>query len=201
MVLFFTILSFSAFAQAFYKGVHIMMVDGGFGGYYKQVIAANKNDELDNKMKTTKWLANSYGLHYEYGISEWRKKGALGIGLYLGMRKVDARSPDSRDPVAFREVWNRYYCLGGEVRYHFYTRDRWDPYFYGMVGGQWRIFKYAILNARTPQYPQTSKSKFVFAGQFSAGARYYPANNFAFFGEIGFGIYYAKLGVSLIIVP
>ncbi len=173
----------SAQAQAFYRKIQVVQVDMGVGGYYKQVKKTKNDDMLGRQLSSMKYRSNSYGLHYEGGAYEWRKKGSLGLGGYIGMRNIYARVPNDTFPdIRFREIWFRYYQVAFESKYHFFTKTRWDPYINGMIGIQFREYRKISINNNLPTVdPQTSNSKVVLLAQFSAGARYYVYNNIAVF--------------------
>lgn len=198
--------SSKSFAQAFYR--HIVNVSGGvgLGGLYN--VKESRIDSVGGASNTLSrkvsmnTLAltngNAWGLNFEYGFREWKKKGGLGLGGYLGTRKFTYRYPDLG--ATFEEKRLRFYILNLEGRYHFYTKTRFDPYVLAGVGIQLIKFSY-IYNSSVrgiySDYNYSVKSKSLVSYEAAGGLRYFFANNMAAFAELGFGYYYAKLGLTL----
>ncbi len=196
------------YGQAFYK--HVFNVSGGvgIGGLY--TVKETKTDTTGGSNKTlSRSVAmnslkftdgNAWGLSFEYGYKEFKKKGGLGVGAYLGTRKFIYRDQDLGG--VFSEKSLRFYILTLETRYHFYTRSRWDPYFVASTGIQLKNSKYLFtsgIRAIDKDYNYIPDNKPLVAYSAAAGMRYFFANNMAAYAEAGFGYYYAKFGLNLII--
>ena len=197
-----------SYGQAFYKHVYNLSGGIGIGGVYN--IKETKTDTTGGSSKQIsrtipmKTLAltdgNAWGFSFEYGFKEWKRRGGLGLGGYLGTRRFLYRETDIEG--VFNEKSLRFYIVNLEGRYHFYTKSRWDPYISASAGLQLKNVRYLYtkrVQSINKDYNYIPDNNPLIAYAASAGMRYFFANNMAVYSEVGFGYYYAKVGLNLIV--
>jgi len=140
----------------------------GWGTYYKTTVPPI-------------WIAGDYCLREDLG------PGNLGVGALIGFSsyKYDYTVLD----YGFKSTT---IFFGARGTYHFVDLvDKLDLYGGIFLGG--KIHTYNDFGG----YDLTHDASFQVASDFFAGARYYFSDNFAVVGELGYGIAWFKIGVSL----
>jgi len=130
-------------------------------------------------------------LIFDYGIKE-AGRGVIGVGAYLGY----AAKKGSLGPFEFK---GSFVSFGVRGSYHYEFVDKLDTYVGLMLG-----FRIATITALDPiSGVKASRSDFgsndfnsKLAYSFFVGARYYFSNNFAAFGELGYGVNVLTVGLS-----
>lgn len=167
---------FHANAQVFDEGDKVLSFGLGLGSNY---IA------WGSLYKTTVppiWIAGDYCLREKLG------PGNLGVGAIIGFSSY-------KWDYAFYD-WGykaSNFFLGGRGTYHFVDLvDKLDLYAAVTLGAE--IYHYSYYGG----YEHESNLGNVhLLDEFSAGARYYFSDNFAAVAELGYGIAWLKIGVSL----
>lgn len=119
---------------------------------------------------------------FEVGVADGiLEKGSIGVGGYLGYSSAK---------------WTNYYktsniILGARGSFHYPLVDKLDTYTGLLLG--YNIYSYKYYD--TYFGAAASSGGLTFA--WFAGARYYFTDKFAGMAEIGYGISYLTLGVSL----
>lgn len=129
-------------------------------------------------------------LMYEQGIAEAGNVGVIGIGGYLGFKNYTYKNS------SFNSKWN-YTIIGARGTLHFTSLDveKLDLYAGAMIS-------YNMLNySYTDNTGATINDSDLYSNDLGlslfGGARYYFNDNLAAFGEIGYGISYLNLGLTL----
>jgi len=124
---------------------------------------------------------------YEFCIVDGiAKKGAVGIAPYMGFSSYKWKSDD----------WGYRYSniiLGARGAFHYPFVDKLDTYAGLLLG--WRITSASDIGTIDTEYGYNTKSGGFQHAEF-IGARYYFANNFAGFAELGYGISWFTFGLS-----
>jgi hypothetical protein len=161
-------------AQLFDKGDIVLSAGFGLGSTYYTV---------GTYYKTTippLWLAADYCLREDLG------PGNLGIGGYMGFSGYKWEIGDQ---------WVKYntFIIGARGTYHFTDLvDKLDLYGGIMLGAEISSHRDNFPSGYDYSYNSSGVAYSVFAG-----ARYFFTDNFAVMGELGYGIAWLSLGVSL----
>jgi hypothetical protein len=119
---------------------------------------------------------------FEVGIvDKILEKGVIGVGGYLGYASYK-----------FGYWKESNFIIGGRGIFHYPLVDKLDTYTGLMMGYNISSEKWTGTSTETNY---TSPGGFVYA--WFVGARYYFSDNFAGMVEVGYGIAYLNLGVSL----
>ncbi len=146
----------------------------------------------------------TWGTHYsttvppifisgDYCLREKLGPGNLGVGPYLGFSGYKSKWTDyAGDEYGYKYTT---FIIGARGTYHFVDLvDKLDLYGGILLGakivthksyGDWGIYDYSSAHGSGVAY------------SFFAGARYYFSDNFAAMAELGYGIAWLSLGVSL----
>ncbi len=118
----------------------------------------------------------------EFGVKDGvLDKGSIGVGGYVGYSSA---------------TWANYYktsniIIGARGSFHYPLVSKLDTYTGLLLG--YNIYSYKYESS----YIGATGTSSGLAFAWFAGARYYFSNNFAVLGEIGYGIAYLTVGVSL----
>ena len=173
LILLFVAVAFSltqmlAQESTFVKGDKVLNLGIGFGStFYGSYYTSH-----------TPALSASLEFAVKDGILE---KGSIGVGGYVGYSSAK---------------WTNYYktsniIIGARGSFHYPLVNKLDTYTGLLLGYNIYSYKYDVAWAGG----SASSSGLAFA--WFAGARYYFSEKFAVLGEIGYGISYLTLGVSL----
>ncbi|MBW7845504.1 MAG: porin family protein [Bacteroidia bacterium] len=128
------------------------------------------------------------GISYEYGLKE-----KISVGGYLGY----AGSSNTVTYPSGDWKWNyNYIIIGARGSYHFATSDKLDPYAGVLLGynaASTSVTKPAGYTG--PDITAASAGGLVYG--FHLGARYYFTDKIGAFGEIGYGIAWLNLGLTM----
>ena len=114
------------------------------------------------------------------------KKGAVGIAPYIGFSSYKWKYTD----------WGYKYSniiIGARGAFHYPFVDKLDTYAGLLLG--WRITSVDEFGTVNPLYNYDKKGGGFQHAEF-IGARYYFANNFAAFAELGYGIAWFTFGIT-----
>ena len=155
-------------AQEFNKGTNVINAGIGFGG------AFNTGGFGSN-------VALGLNASYERGIWEVGGPGVISLGGYLGTaaRRLDFVGGD--DTVRYTSIGAR-----GAYHFNFIAVQKLDVYAGAMLSFDIVSFNNDNFNALNSR-PSAS----IFAG-----ARWYFADNFAAFAEVGYGVSFLTLGAA-----
>lgn len=125
---------------------------------------------------------------FEYGLAE-----NIGVGVYFGYATAGEEYNLSNGN-SYR--WDyQYIVMGARGAYHFFAEDNFDAY-----GGLMLGFNLASASFSSDDIEERFVEE-VDAGGFTyslfAGARYYFNYRFGVFGELGYGVSFLNLGVTL----
>lgn len=154
--------------SSFSQGDKVVNLGVGFGStYYASYYSSH-----------TPALSASVEVGVVDGILE---KGSIGIGGYVGYSSAK---------------WANYYktsniIVGGRGSFHYPLVDKLDTYTGLLLG--YNIYSYTY----DASYFGAKGSAGTVTFAWFAGARYYFSDNFGVLGEIGYGIAYLTVGVSL----
>jgi hypothetical protein len=130
-------------------------------------------------------------ISYEQALmDEILEEGVIGIGGYLGYSSSRYRSTWLGDDWG----WNYSNIVVGAMgTFHYPLVDRLDTYAGAILG--YRISTTREVGDIPIGYDSSVSGGIVFSG--FIGGRYYFSDNFAAFAQLGYGISYLTLGVSL----
>ncbi len=180
IVLLATIGSFAQQTTAtFAKKDNVLGVGFGIGGVYGFSGFTNQSP--------------AFGLQYDRGIVELGMGGVIGVGGFIGYKSIVNKFQLFGD--TYKDKWS-IVIIGARGTFHYdlFQVEKLDTYAGTMIA-------YHIVN-KTEDYPTqlfyttTSHSSSVYASIF-AGAKYYLSPQVAAFGELGYGVSWLTLGVSL----
>jgi hypothetical protein len=168
LVAVFSLTQLVAQESTFKQGDKVVNLGIGFGStYYGSFYTSH-----------TPALSVSFETDVKDGILD---KGSIGVGGYLGYSSA---------------TWANYYkttniIIGARGSFHYPLVNKLDTYTGLLLGYNIYSYKYesSFIGAKG------SAGNVILA--WFAGARYYFSNNFAVMGEIGYGIAYISVGVSL----
>jgi len=174
----------------FDENTHIINLGVGFGtGYYRDYRGAGYNYGSTPAMSIT----------YEQAWPKRLGPGYLGVGAYLGFQHAHSRNDYDYSyggsPYYYEHTWNNY-MIAARAAYHWdvLNSKRAEVYGGALVGVRIQTYNY------TTNDPYTNHSlddgSVYPAYSLFAGARWYFAKNVGVFGEVGFGISYATVGLS-----
>ena len=116
---------------------------------------------------------------FEYGVLDFLDdRAGIGLGGYLAYTSSGSKGVDKWSITDF--------IIGARALFHYQFIEKLDTYLGFMFG--YDIVSYSQKDANL------SGSKFI-SSQF-IGARYCFANNFSFFGELGYGVAPLEIGIS-----
>jgi len=160
--------TWSAFAQgeAFNAGDRVINAGVGVGNYISYHNGSNKLFPI--------------AASFEYGVANlFDGIGAIGIGGYAAYTSFNYNDLG-------RNVTIGDFLVGPRAMFHYQFLVKLDTYVGAMVGYDVRSFP--KLNSSVPG------SKFCYA--YFLGVRYYVTNDFAFYGEVGYGVSPLQLGIA-----
>jgi hypothetical protein len=130
---------------------------------------------------------------YEYGIVEVpmgsKLTGVVGVGGLAGVSFTTLSQSWYGDGKWHYTNWT----IAARGTYHFVFMDKFDPYagiVLGYMGASW---KWKGSGAEPADY---SSSSGAFRGGFFVGARYYFADNFGVYAELGYLLNFLNVGVT-----
>jgi len=132
-------------------------------------------------------ISASYEIGFPWEKNDFTKN--MSVGGYLGFSQTTYDW--------FYGEWSyTYIIIGARATYHFYNEGNMDAYGGLMLG--YNIVS-SSYTSKTGYEDYTSSSKASSGLEFSAylGGRYYFSENFGIFGEIGYGIAYLNLGLTI----
>jgi hypothetical protein len=154
--------------STFEKGTKALNLGIGFGStYYSSYYTSS-----------TPALSASFEVGVKDGIID---KGSIGVGGYIGY--------SSAKWVDYWKTSN--FILGARGSFHYPLVDKLDTYTGLLLG--YNIYSYKYYDT----YFGAHASSGGLTLAWFAGARYYFSDNFAVMGELGYGISYLTLGISL----
>jgi len=164
----FSLTQLNAQESTFKKGDKVVNLGIGFGSTYYGAFYTSHTPALSISLETD----------VKDGILE---KGSIGIGGYLGYSSA---------------TWANYYktsnfIIGARGSFHYPLVNKLDTYTGLLLGYNIYSYKY-----ESTYIGSKGSSGNVMLAWF-AGARYYFTDKFAVMGEIGYGIAYLTVGVSL----
>lgn len=168
LVAIFSLTQLIAQESTFNKGDKALNLGVGFGStYYGSFYSSH-----------TPALSASFEVGVKDGVLE---KGSIGVGGYIGYSSA---------------TWTNYYktsniIIGARGSFHYPLVDKLDTYTGLLLGYNIYSYKY-----ESGYFGGGATSSGLTLAWF-AGARYYFTDKFAVLGEIGYGISYLTLGVSL----
>ena len=154
--------------STFEKGSKVLNLGIGFGSTYYGSFYSSRTPSLSAS--------------FEAGVMDGiLDKGSIGVGGYLGYSSAK---------------WTNYYkttniIFGARGSFHYPLVDKLDTYTGLLLG--YNIYSYKDYTGYTGFHGSAGAVTIAWF----AGARYYFSNNFAAMAEIGYGISYLTLGVSL----
>ena len=178
--------------QCFDESSHIINLGFGFGG--------------------RRYYSGYYGSGYDYGRSPafslsyeqpWKSKvgpGFLGIGAYIGYQTEHSRYNDyyyKGSKYYYDYRWN-HFMIAARAAYHWDVLNIENAELYGgaILGLSFQTHSYSTNDP----YPNNDNSWYgssVYpAFSLFVGGRWYFAKKVALFGEFGYGISYATIGLS-----
>ena len=165
----FSFIALQVSAQTFAKGDNVVGLSVGLGGAWYSGYGFGWNGVTRTP---------SFTLSYENCIvgSLWDDKSSIGIGGQIGYSSIRWKDIDWR-------INNT--LVGGRGALHYAFVDKLDTYVGLMIG-----YKFVSDNTSW-KYP----NKFV--SDYYLGARYYFADNFAVFAEIGYYVSNFNVGLAL----
>ncbi len=167
-------------AQAFTKGTNLASAAIGIGSS----IGSFSNSSQ----------APAFSVQYERGIAEAGNNGIIGVGGYLGVKSY--KYSGKSGTYEYSQKWN-YTVVGVKGAYHYQlSNDKVDVY--GGVMLSYNILRYKFEdndNYTENDYSRSYGSAVGFTGY--VGGRYYFAEKAAAFAELGYGVIYLSLGVTL----
>lgn len=144
----------------------------------------------------------SFNISYEQGLGKKAGPGVIGLGLYLGYQSATLQYDNyyyKGVPYYYRHTW-RYTTIAARGAYHAdaLTSDKGELYFGALLGLQIRSYSFSS-NSPDPdiRYYQLNEGSVIPVGSVFVGGRYYLSNNLGMFGEIGYGVTYLTLGLSV----
>lgn len=181
-------------SKAFEPGTKVLNLGIGFGArnYY-------------NYSNGRGWSHRTYpafSLSYEQALNKPVGPGLLGLGAYLGYQRSVTRYDDyyyNNNKYYYEHSWTNMF-IAFRAAYHAdaLVFDKGEIYFGASLGLRFQTYKY-FNNSPDPdkdRYRVTQGSTWPGYSVF-AGGRYYFTNNLGAFAEIGYGMSYLNLGLSL----
>ena len=168
LVVVFSLTQLLAQESTFKQGDKVLNLGIGFGStFYGSFYTSH-----------TPALSASLEFNVKDGILD---KGSIGVGGYFGYSSAK---------------WTNYYktsniIIGARGSFHYPLVDKLDTYTGLLLG--YNIYSYKYESSFIGSAATSSGLAFAWF----AGARYYFSNSFAVMAEIGYGISYLTLGVSL----
>jgi len=158
----------SAQIPTFVKGDNVVNLGIGFGGTWYSGYGFGWNGVTRTP---------TFSASFEHCIIDnlWNEKSSIGVGGLLGYSSIKFKNSNWRINNTF---------IGARGALHYTFVDKLDTYAGLMLG-------YKIVSDNSDwKYGNTATSDFF------AGARYYFANNFAGFAEVGYWTFF-NIGISL----
>lgn len=169
----------AAWSQSFEKGTKVASLGIGIG-------SSMGNFDYSSQIP-------GISLMYEQGIADAGNVGVIGVGGYVGFKSFNYDF--TAGSISSESKWN-YTIIGIRGAFHFtgIQNDKLDLYA-GLMAS------YNILNYT---YSDNSGQTTSTGGNFGnsagvtlfVGTRYYLTDNFAVFGELGYGVAYLNLGAA-----
>jgi hypothetical protein len=178
---FFFFVSFeNTHAQLFDKGDKIVSLGFGLGSTYYSYSAAYKTSI------PPLWISGDYCIMEKLG------PGNLGAGAYFGYSGYKSKWYYNNDPYGYKY---NVYIIGARGTYHFVDLiDKLDLYGGLLLGA--KIVTNKEYGYWEPTHYNTANGSGL-AYSFFAGARYFFTDNLSGMAELGYGIAWLSLGVSL----
>ena len=172
----------TASAQAFQKGVNLISAGYGFGTFMGALKSAVEDDPLNSNLE----FKNTGPLYfkYEYGVSD-----KVGFGVNFAYAKNELTydytgSDGNGNPRTYTETDTRdTYSILARVNFHFSDSETFDPYF--GVGMGYRDANWTFKSNDPGGTRANYKTLVNFGFETTVGVRYYFAQNFGLYGEVG----------------
>lgn len=153
-------------AQEFNKGTNVINAGVGLGGNFNIYASPSQSP--------------SFSASFERGIWEVPGPGVVSLGAYVGYKTYKYSNADR---------WN-YTIVGVRGAYHYNGLNVENLDVYGGVMLSYNILSYdSSYNAFGSYGSNLGATAFI-------GGRWYFAQNFGVFAEVGYGVAYLTLGVS-----
>lgn len=168
-------------AQAFQKGTGVGSAGIGFGSS----IGSHSGTQTP-----------AISIQYEQGLWPLGSDGVISLGGYAGYKafqyKYDAGS------VNYKQNWN-YTIIGARAAYHYTGLENEKIDVYGGLMLSYNILKYKFKDNSGSGSGIYNSGSYGSAAGFTAyaGGRYFFSNNLGAFAELGYGVSYLTVGLSL----
>jgi hypothetical protein len=177
--------------KCFDESTHIINVGIGVGsGYYYKRVGGKYSS------------SPAISLSYEQPWPQRLGPGYLGVGAYLGFQtshyRYDYKHPSwwNNNNYYYEERWN-HYIVTGRAAYHWdvLNSEKAEVYAGVIIGARFRTYSYTDND---PDYDYYNNGSAVSpAYSVFAGARYYFGKNIGVYAEVGYGISYGTVGLSI----
>lgn len=182
----------AATGQVFDEETRLINVGIGFG---------NRSYYRSNYSSYTQ--SPAFSLSYEQSMKEKIGPGIFGLGGYVGYQKATYRSYYYNyyyySQNYYYEDAYKYYLLAGRAVYHWdvLNKDKAELYSGLILGLRIQTSTHTDSDPNHPYnyYYNQGSSGFIYAG--FIGGRYYLTKHAALYCEIGYGISYANIGLTL----
>jgi hypothetical protein len=186
--------SSSSGGKAFNESTKVINVGVGFlGAYYYRY---NRGQGYSYRQSP------AFNLSYEQGIGRKTGPGVIGVGLYFGYQSARWQYDNyyyKGVPFYYRHSW-RYTTIAARGAYHLdaLTTDKGELYFGALLGLQIRSYTFSS-NSPDPDVNsyRINQGNVGTVGSIFLGGRYYFTDNIGLFGELGYGVTYLTLGLSV----
>ena len=185
-------------SQSFDESTHIINLGVGFGANYYSGYSGYGYGYRSSP---------AFSISYEQALSKKVGPGYIGVGAYFGFQTASS-------------TYNYYYNKNNNYNnQYYYSKNSWSNFLVGARAAyHWDVLNFEkvdiygglMLGARIQTYSYETNNPDPFYADFYrlnqgstylsfsvfAGARWYFANKVALFGEFGYGISYATVGLS-----
>ncbi|WP_332913745.1 hypothetical protein [Algoriphagus boritolerans] len=133
-------------------------------------------------------------LMYEQGIAEAGNVGIIGLGGYVGYKSFSLET--NSGTLESKSKWN-YTIIGVRGIMHFTGIDKENLDLYAGLMASYNLLNYSYEDNSGFNSGNTGNFGNAAGLTLFAGARYYFSDNLAAFAELGYGVAYLNLGISL----
>jgi hypothetical protein len=140
-------------------------------------------------------------ISYEQAYPKKLGPGYLGVGAYLGFKTARSRYNNyyyGGNQYYYEHRWN-YFMIAARAVYHWDVLNSKNAELYGgaVVGFRITTYNYSTNSTDPNKDAQKLNNSAVWpVGSVFAGARWYFAQNFALYGEVGYGVSILSGGIT-----